>query len=146
MLPDAWVDSIFARLAVRYGSAWTRMWEGLDIAAVKADWASELGYYAQHPDGISHALKNLPDRPPSVSQFRELCRGAPTPPPPALPAPKANPEAASVLRAAGASLVRRSDRSWAEAMRAREMACERLTLFQRSAWRAALREPQDQAA
>lgn len=76
-LPSSWVDSLFARLSVRYGAAWLRMWEGIDIAAVKADWAKELGEFATTPDAIAYGLDHLPtERPPNVSQFRVLCRQA----------------------------------------------------------------------
>ena len=87
-LPDAWIDSLFARLAVRYGSAWSAKWEGLDMAAVRADWADELAGYAKRPEAIKHALGHLPpDRPPNVSQFLLLCRNSPEPFPVLLPAP-----------------------------------------------------------
>ena len=77
-LPNAWVDSLFARLAVRYGSAWTAKWEGLDMGAVRADWADELAVFQNWHEAISYGLVNLPlDRPPTVGQFRDLCRGAP---------------------------------------------------------------------
>ncbi len=100
MLPNAWVDSLFARLLVRYGAAWTRMWEGVDIAAVKADWAEELAGFANKPEAIKHGIENLPpDKPPNVSQFRLLCRNAPDYFPPALPAPVADKERVSALLA-----------------------------------------------
>lgn len=78
MLQDSWVDSLFARLAVRYGSAWSAKWEGLDMAAVRADWAEELAGLSNWPEAISYGLAHLPiDRPPNVAQFRDLCRAAP---------------------------------------------------------------------
>ncbi len=91
-LPAGWVDSLFARLQVRYGSAWTRMWEGVDLNAVKADWAEELAGLANAPESIKHALAHLPiDRPPNVGQFRALCIAAPSKFV-ALPAPDMPPE------------------------------------------------------
>jgi hypothetical protein len=75
-LPLQTVDRIFARLLVRYGSAWLRTWEGIDEAAVKADWANELRGASNA--AILHALGNLPpDRPPTVGQFRLLCINRP---------------------------------------------------------------------
>lgn len=92
-LPAAWVDSLFARLAVRYGSSWTRLWEGLDMAAVKDDWAECLSAYAKRPEAIEHALDNLPnDRPPIAPQFALLCRNAPQLFRPQLPPPEATPQ------------------------------------------------------
>lgn len=78
MLQDSWVDSLFARMAVRYGSAWANKWEGLDMQSVRADWAEELAMFENWPEAIAYGLVNLPlDRPPNVGQFRDLCRGAP---------------------------------------------------------------------
>lgn len=92
-LPADWVDAIFARLQVRYGAAWTRQWEGVDINAVKTDWSSELAGYANRPEAIAHALNGLPvDRPPTAGQFLALCRTAPDHFPPALACPKPTPE------------------------------------------------------
>jgi hypothetical protein len=48
-LPSEWVDRLFSRIAVRYGADWLRMWEGLDMAAVKADWAETLAGLAGPP-------------------------------------------------------------------------------------------------
>jgi hypothetical protein len=91
--PANWVDSLFARLSVRYGSAWLRQWEGVDIAAVKADWSEELSGFEKNPEAIRHAIRCLPaDRPPTVGQFVALCRTAPVMAPPALPAPKLSEE------------------------------------------------------
>ena len=87
-LPSRWVDAIFAKLTVTYGQEFLRRWEGVDIAQVKADWALELAGYENQPKAIKYALESLPiDKPPTVLQFRELCRRAPVPRPAALPAP-----------------------------------------------------------
>lgn len=98
-LPSGWVDSLFARLAVRYGSAWSAKWEGLDMAAVRADWADELAGYANRPEAIKHALGHLPpDRPPNVSQFLLLCRHAPETMPALLNAPAPTDEEKAKVR------------------------------------------------
>lgn len=77
-LPALLIDSLFARLTVRYGAVWTRMWEGLDMAAVKADWAECLAGFERRPRSIEYALDNLPiDRPPNAAQFARLCGSAP---------------------------------------------------------------------
>lgn len=86
-LPSQSVDSLFARMQIRYGSGWTRMWEGVDIAAVKAEWAYELGGVPS--EAILYALEYMPhDKPPTVKQFATLCHRAPTPNVARLPAPK----------------------------------------------------------
>lgn len=140
-LPDSWVDSLFARLQVRYGDAWTRKWEGVDIAAVKVDWAEELGGFANAPDAIKYGLAHLPrDWPPTAGQFAALCLRRPDPMVPALPAPTAS---AEVVKAAVAkALGPKSDtdpKAWAWALRKRELMLERLSITQRAMWREALK-------
>lgn len=79
-LPADWVDRLFGRLAVRYGAQWLRMWEGLDMASVKADWAEELaGLHAPEKlFRLKYALEYLPAAfPPNAREFRDLCRQAP---------------------------------------------------------------------
>lgn len=103
-LPEPWVDRIFSRLTLVYGTDFTRRWEGIEPDVVKADWARELSAYQQAPGAISYALENLPaDKPPNVLQFKALCMRAPsTPMTPALSYTAGTPlgpdEAAQVLR------------------------------------------------
>lgn len=77
-LPAAWVDSLMARLAVRYGAAFMRQYEGIDVSLVRADWADVLGGFCGRPDAIRYALDHLPpDRPVTALQFRAICNAAP---------------------------------------------------------------------
>lgn len=141
-LPSEWIDRIFARLAVRYGSAWLTKWNGIDIAAVKADWAEELGGFSANPDAIKYALEHLPlDSPPTVLQFRALCIGRPDPNTKALPAPKASDErVAAVVEATKQAIPNRMNLEWAHRLRKREQMLDRtLTITQKAMWRAALR-------
>lgn len=138
LLPERWVDSLFAKFAVRYGTAWVRMWEGIDMAAVKADWRSELARFSG--DSIGYALRYLPaERPPTVAQFRDICRRAPSAPAPKqIEAPLADP--ARVQQAlAGLNRRREKDpKAWAYALQDREMnrgGGKDMTQFQREAWR-----------
>lgn len=86
-LPLPLVDSLFARMLVRYGAGWTRMWEGIAIDAVKADWADQLDRVPEY--AILYGLDYLPlDRPPTASAFRALCAAAPIPSLPRLTEPK----------------------------------------------------------
>ncbi len=136
-LPSAWVDRIFAKLTVAYGAEFLRRWEGLDMAVVKAEWGVELGGVSG--EAIAHALQHLPqDRSPTVMAFRALARSAPLPSAAALPAPASNPE---VMREALRGVRTAPDidaRRWARGLRAREAAGDRLTRYQRAAWREAL--------
>ncbi len=91
-IPINWVDRIFEKLTLVYGREFMNRWQGLDVAAVKADWAHELDGFDKWPEAIAFALQNLPaDRPPTVLQFRDMCRKAPPKPVPLLPQPKADP-------------------------------------------------------
>lgn len=76
MLPDSWIDALFARLTLRYGAAFARQWPDVAIHAVKADWRAVLARLSG--EAIAYGLQNLPaDRPPNALQFRALCNGGP---------------------------------------------------------------------
>ncbi len=97
-LSPQYVDRIHARLLVRYGVEWLRKWDGIDPAAVKADWANELSGCTA--ESIAWALDNLPeDKPPSVSQFKRLCVNRPQYAQRELPPPKADKEKVRALLA-----------------------------------------------
>ncbi len=145
-LSAQFVDRIFVRLAARYGASWFRMWDGIPMEAVKADWAETLAGLNDSPDAIRYALDNLPvDWPPNSAQFVALCINKPEPAPIALPAPRADSEVVrAVMDAVNVQPV--NPRAWAHELRRRELACERLTAAQRSMWREALREPETSEA
>jgi hypothetical protein len=53
-------------------------YEGVDLEDVKRDWAEVLGGFADHPEAIEYALKNLPDhKAPNAMEFAAVCRRAP---------------------------------------------------------------------
>ena len=140
-LPDAWVRSLFARLQVRYGDSWTRKWEGVDMAAVEADWAEELGGFVNAPDAIKYGLAHLPrDWPPTAGQFATLCLRRPDAAVLALPAPTASAEV--VKEAIAKAFGPKSDadpKAWSWRLRKRDQQGERLSQVQRAAWREALK-------
>lgn len=91
-LPLSWVDKIFTKLTLAYGRQFLGRWEGLDMDAVKFDWAEELSRFQQNPQAIAYALENLPlDAPPTALQFRAICIRRPDANL-SLPSPKADPE------------------------------------------------------
>lgn len=140
-LPSGWVDRIFEKLTLVYGQAFLRRWEQLDIAKVKADWATELAGFLHNPDALRYALENLPpdSPPPTVLQFRQLARNAPRAAPPALPAPPPADPARVTAALAGLKVGgERDPRDWARKLCAREQGGERLSIAQRDAWRAAI--------
>lgn len=91
VLRREYVDRIFERLTVLYGSRFRRRWDGMDIEVVKRSWALELGRFDLHPHAIAYAMEHLPPaEPPTVMEFRALCRQAPPTKLAALPAPVNN--------------------------------------------------------
>lgn len=138
MLKSAWVDRIHARILVRYGAAWLRMWEGIDQEAVKADWAEELDGLSA--DSLAYALDHLPpDRPPTVAQFKAIALARVPAAAPALPAPKADPArvaqiVSSIARPAGY----RHPKQWARDLLDRQKSGERIPIAHLTMARAAL--------
>lgn len=145
-LPDSWADALFSKLVVKYGTAFMRQYEGVDLALVRGDWQVALAGFGGRQ--IAYALDNLPpDRPPNALQFKALCLRAPLEEFKRLPAPAPGDmppdvrEKLADLKAMGAGGL-----EWARRLRERERGGEKLTAFQREAWRRALREgeePQD---
>lgn len=82
------VEMIFTKCSLRYGRDFAGRWEGLDLADVKADWAHELT--GIKPETVRHGLQNLPDKPPTVKDFINACKGAPEIPMLKLDRPIAN--------------------------------------------------------
>lgn len=89
-LPISWIDALFGRLSLRYGSAFLRQWPDGAVDAVKADWADVLDGVTG--DAIGYALRYLPETPPNAIRFRDQCRRMPTPAVNALPAPAIKPD------------------------------------------------------
>lgn len=90
-LPLQAVDRLFDRLTATYGRQFLNMYEGMNSNAIKTIWSHELSGYTQRMGDIAWALENLPERPPNIIEFRNLCRKAPAPDNPPLPAPPADP-------------------------------------------------------
>jgi hypothetical protein len=90
-LPESWIERIFARMQGIYGSQFlskfTYIQDGIDVGMENAKkvWADELGGFADKPEALAYALKNLPnDFPPNALEFAEICRRAPRKELPAL--------------------------------------------------------------
>ena len=103
-LPRTWVERIFLRLQGVYGSQFTGKYltgeliNGRDAGYENAMhvWGEELRGFSDDGEAIAYALKNLDSKfPPNVKEFVEICRRAPAPKRPALPAPAPNPEKAA---------------------------------------------------
>ena len=81
------VEAIFTKCGLVYGRDFLGRWEGLNLAEVKADWERELGPLLDHPATILYGLEHLPEKPPTVLQFRSLCAQRPDTGQLALPRP-----------------------------------------------------------
>lgn len=140
-LPIAWIDRIFDRLMVRYGNRFLDRWKGVDMDAVRYDWASVLAGFEQWPEAISFAIEHMDDeKPPTAAMFRSLALKAPKPERLMLPEPKAGPErVAAELAKLGplrAAIVAQVDyKAWAKRLQERDAAGESINLNQRRCYR-----------
>lgn len=73
-LPNAWVERLFERLLAMYGRKFADMWGCVEIASLKATWAKALGDLTH--EEIAAGLTRCLDRewPPTLPEFRALCR------------------------------------------------------------------------
>ncbi len=141
MLDLAWVDMIFSKFALTYG---TRFRITGSRALVRAQWAQDL--HGLGAFDVKHALSNLPkDYPPTAADFRALAKShniaAPLPPP--APPPSAS-QLAEVDRAIQGFKAREKGQGppdplrWARKLREREERGDDLSRLQRLFWREAL--------
>lgn len=89
MLDRRWVAKIFQAMQGHYGTRFLNLWRtdqllpsGEDAGLENAMnyWAEKLAGFADNPHAIKHVLeKCLPEEPPSLPQFIDLCRKAPPP-------------------------------------------------------------------
>lgn len=88
------IDRLFERLSMTYGIAWDNSLGTAPLNEIKSFWLHELSSFMQSKESmmaISWALNNLPERPPNLIQFKNLCFQAPAVEKPQLPAPPADP-------------------------------------------------------
>lgn len=143
MLPIEWVDKLFHKLALVYGTDIAKRYSGLNPAEIKSEWANCLAGFKHRPEAIRFALDHLPaDRCPSMLQFRDICRQAPMPAQRALPEPKAD---KFVVTKEMAKLVKEAftpgdPKAWAYNLKARHEQGEALSLVQVKAYREALND------
>lgn len=141
MLPTSWVTEIFKRMGLHYGSRLDTMWAGQAPAELHRFWASELAGLEAAPEVIAHALDHLPDdRPPTLGEFKRLCQNAPRAEHKRLPPPKPNAEFVAKVMADMRAVAIKSPgpKAWAHALRIEETGGLRLSMAQKTMWRAAL--------
>lgn len=67
----------FRRMTLHYGAEWAARWKAEDAADLLTEWARSLAVVNGSQDHIARvlteALRNLPERPPSLETFRRLC-------------------------------------------------------------------------
>jgi hypothetical protein len=137
------IDGVFGRLAIRYGSAWFAKWDGIPIEMVKADWSEQLERLGVA--AITHGLLNLPEYPPSVTEFKAICFSKPEPQQ-SLPPPKRGPlppEVAQKIKPLVDAWRTRKPLQWAYDLQERERLGDDLSITQRAAWRAVLQQQMD---
>lgn len=76
-LPDEVIDRLFSALYVRYGAPFVDRWRDLDLSVVKGDWAMQLAGFGKNLEALRYGLEHLPEKPPTVFEFRRICNGAP---------------------------------------------------------------------
>lgn len=69
------IDRLFSALMLRYGSPFLDRWRELDLGVVKSDWARMLAGF--RGAALRYALDNLPEKPPTVIEFRKIANQAP---------------------------------------------------------------------
>ncbi len=146
-LPEAWIDKIFEKLVLVYGTDFMNRWRGIEVEKVKADWAHELAGLSQSPEAIKHALQHLPPgKPPTVLEFRDLARRVPLPTFQQLPPAKVSPGVLSAelkrieqIRQTGSTSA--DPKAWARKLIARHEAGQPVRPRSLAMAREALRKP-----
>lgn len=140
------IDRLFERLSAVYGPAWERSLGATPVLEAKALWAHQLQAFADRLEAIVWALDELPESPPNVIQFRNLCRSAPAAAAPRPPEPKADPARVAAelaklgqLRAKPAGAVVHSMKAWAYELQARDQAGDTICSYARKAYQEVVR-------
>ena len=71
-LPESWTAALFKKFSLAYGNLWNSQFgtQEMTDAAMK-EWGQYLGELK--PEQIKRGLANLPDFPPSLPAFKNLC-------------------------------------------------------------------------
>jgi len=112
------IDRLFERLSMTYGIAWDNSIGTAPLNEIKSFWMNQLAGFMQSKESmmaISWALNHLPERPPNLVQFKNLCYQAPAVEKPQLPSPPADPERVKqeFAKLAGMKKVNHNSKDWA---------------------------------
>ncbi len=135
-LPDAWVESLLARMLAIYGQKFRSQWADVPAESMRETWAVALGRF----DGerIKWALEQMIATcpwPPTLPEFAALCRQAPRDEPAKLPAPNVPPSVIEARQAEAQAIAAKvaanvPSKAWAHKLRARYLTGERLMMAQ----------------
>lgn len=140
-LPAHWVARIFRECQGQYGSRWLDLWRTGQVLADGTDaglqnalttWGEKLAGFSDRPELIRKALQCLPQHPPTLPEFLALCRQQSvtlqdTLPP---PTPDAERRQRNIESAAAVKVGSVGNLQWAERLRTRYLAGERLLPIQ----------------
>jgi len=112
------IDRLFERLSLTYGNAWDNSIGTAPLNEIKSFWMNQLAGFLQSKESmmaISWALNHLPERPPNLVQFKNLCYQAPAVEKPQLPSPPADPERVKqeLAKLAGMNKSKSDPKDWA---------------------------------
>lgn len=112
------IDRLFERLSMTYGIAWDNSIGTAPLNEIKSFWMNQLAGFMQSKESmmsISWALNHLPERPPNLVQFKNLCYQAPAVEKPQLPSPPADPERVKqeLAKLAGMNNPKQDPKDWA---------------------------------
>ena len=112
------IDRLFERLSMTYGIAWDNSLGTAPLNELKSFWMHGLSGFLQSKESmmaISWALNHLPERPPNLVQFKNLCYQAPAVERPKLPSPPADPERVKqeLAKLAGINKPKQDPKDWA---------------------------------
>ena len=73
-LPESWIEKLFDRMLMSFGKKFTDQWAGSDPQKLIDFWAVEMAGYSGAE--IKRGLKAMDDQdwPPSLPQFKKMCR------------------------------------------------------------------------
>ena len=112
------IDRLFERLSMTYGISWDNSIGSAPLNEIKTFWMNQLSVFMQSKESmmaISWALNHLPERPPNLVQFKNLCYQAPAVEKRQLPSPPADPERVKqeLAKLSGMSKPKQDPKDWA---------------------------------
>lgn len=73
-LPDSWIERMFDKMMLDYGKKFVDQWSGADPDKLIAHWAVEMASYTGQEIKRGLAAMAAKDWPPSLPEFKKMCR------------------------------------------------------------------------